>query len=168
MTPPIADPSGAPTSSEEIRVFRQNFWRVYVGFLLLLAFLAVPVMASVLWFFVPHKHVLKNLNGLIVIYVLFVAVYPFVVAFGATLHVVKVTRFGIQGPAFVGFVEWTQMKSVRVLWLGCLWARIARRNRFAPLWVPLALTDLNGFARTLQEWAPEDNPLRAWAQKRAP
>ncbi len=134
---------------------------------LLSALIMVPLVGVFEWFFAPGMFVRNGRITLASALVFLVVVSPLSSALGAILYPVKVTQFGIQGAPLVGVVEWTQMKSVRILWLGYLWARIARQNRFAPLWVPLALTDLKGFARTVEEWAPEDNPLRAWAQKRA-
>lgn len=165
MRPPIADPFGPPASfAEESRVFRRSFWRTYVA-ALFLALVMVPLMGTYFWFSTPQMFSGSNRIALAMMLVSAVVVNPLAGALGAFLYPVKVTRIGIYGPPSAGFVEWEQMKSVRTLWLGHPWVRIGLRKRFVALWVPLALHDLQGFARTLEEWAPADNPLRVWAQR---
>lgn len=163
MRPLIADPYGAPASPEESRVFRLSFWRIYFGSLLLCGFVMVPVLGTVFWFVSPQMFRGSGRIALTVALFLAVALNPLAGALGAVLRPVKVTRRGIYGPPLIGFVEWERMKGARTFWLGQLWARIALPNSLFALWIPLALHDFNAFSRTLEEWAPENNPLRVWA-----
>lgn len=167
MRPPIADPFGPPASfAEESRSFRKSFWRVYIGALLSSVFIIVPLMGIFFWFFMPQMFVGNGRIALTTALSFQLLISPLSSALGGLWHPLKVTRFGVQGPSGIGFVEWERMKSVRTFWFGSPWARIALQSHFLALWVPLALTDFNGFARTLEEWAPEGNPLRVWAQER--
>lgn len=167
MRPPIADPFGSSASFvEESRVFRHNFWRVYVGAVLFSVLFMVPLPGIFFWFAIPEMFLGNGRIALAIALGFLVLINPLSVAFGAMLRPLQVTRFGVQGPPVVGFVEWERMKSARVFWLGSSSVRIALRDHFYALWIPLALLDLNGFAQTLEEWAPEDNPLRIRAQKR--
>lgn len=167
MRPPIADPFGPPDSfSEESRVFRHSFWRVYIGSLLSSVFIILPLMGILFWFSTPQLFLGSGRIALAIMLCFMLLLSPLSSALGVVLRPLKVTRFGVQGPPFIGFVEWERMKSVRTFWIGHLWARISLRNHFFPLWIPLALCDSSGLARTLEEWAPEGNPLRVWAQKR--
>jgi hypothetical protein len=167
MRPPIADPFGPPAPfPEESRIFRRSFWRIYVGTLLFSAFFLVPMQGTLFWVLAPQTFVGSGRSSLASLLVFMVLINPLVGTFSAVLRPLRVTRFGIQGPPSVGFVEWAQMKSVRTFWLGYPCARVGLRRHLVALWIPLALLDWNGFARTLEEWAPEGNPLRVWAQKR--
>ena len=167
MNLPIADPFGSPpVATEERRVFRQSFWRVYVWSLLLVALFVVPTVGILLWIAIPEMF--SGIGRLFVagMFSAQILFCPLVGVLSVFLYSVKITRFGIQGPLSMGLIEWEQMQSVRFAWRGSLWARVSIRNRFFEMWIPLFLTDWNGFVRTLQEWAPEDNPLRVCAQKR--
>ncbi len=167
MRPPIADPFGSSDSfAEESRIFRQSFWRTYRGALLFSVLFMVPLMGIFFWFAIPEVFLGRGRIMLAVVFGFMVLLNPLAGALGAVLHPIKVTRFGIQGPPTVGFIEWEQMKLVRTFWLGHPYARVSLRHHLFPLWILLALLDEDGFARTLQDWAPEDNPLRTWAQKR--
>lgn len=162
MKPPIADPFAPPMADEDTRVFPQSFWRVYRGNLLF----ALLFGGTLLLFWPLSRAIFSQGNGGFVLFFILI-LNPLVTALSAVfLHPVRVNRAGVQGPPGVGFVAWEQMKSARALWLGLLYVRIRARNHLFALWIPLALSDKTAFAQTIEEWAPADNPLRLWLQKR--
>ncbi len=163
MKPPIADPFAPPAPpDEQTRVFPQSFWRVYFGTALLTFLILVPMIA--LW---PLMRQVFLGSGQSFMLFFLVFINPLSAAFSMTfLHPTRITRFGVQGPPAVGFVEWNQMKSARAIWFGLPYARIPARNHFFALWIPLCFKDKKAFARAVEEWAPADNPLRLFLQKR--
>lgn len=160
MQPPISDPFLPPVEAEN-RVFRHSFWKVYRG--MLMVFVVFAGLQS-WWLFarvpsMPPQFYLSNAF-------LLIGIVPVTSAFSLMIHPVKIMRSGIQGPPIMGFIEWERMKTARFLWLGVPYTRVALRKHLFALWIPLTLKDPKGFAQTIEEWAPEGNPLRLWVQKR--
>ncbi len=160
MQPPISDPFLPPVEAEN-RIFRHNFWKIYWGILpIYVVFAGLQswwLLTRMPW--MPAE--LSLLNAF-----LFIAILPVTTAFSLMLHPVKITRSGIQGPPIVGFAEWEQMKTARFFWPGAPYVRVTLQKHFFALWIPLTMKDTKAFAQTIEEWAPADNPLRLWLQKR--
>ena len=162
MRPPIADPFAPPATDTDTRVFKHSFWRVYMGTALLTLLLLGPLIA---FWPLMRQVFLGSGNNFMLFYVMFIN--PLIAALSMTfLHPTTVTPLGVQGPPIVGFVEWSQMKSTHAIWFGLPYARIPARNHLFALWIPLTFTDKKGFTQTVEEWAPADNPLRLFLQKR--
>ncbi len=161
MRPPIADPFAPPNPfpAEETRVFAQSFWRTYFGTLGAMVIFAAVFALYFVWRF---GGAFLSQQGFFLL--LMLGINPLSAAFGARFRPLKVTRHGVQGPPLVGFIEWERMKAARFLWIGFSYARVSLRRHFSALWIPLTLRDPQSFARTLEEWAPADNPLRLLMQ----
>lgn len=157
---PIADPF-LPPVEEENRVFRHSFWKVYRGMLAVFVVVA-GVQTGWLMARVPSLPSSFGLWNAILI----VGILPVTSAFSLVIHPVKITRAGVQGPPVVGFIPWDRMKKAGSFWMGVPYARVSLRKGLFALWIPLTLKDPQGFAQTIEEWAPEENPLRLWLQKR--
>lgn len=161
MKPPIADPFGAPVpffEAEETKVFGLHLLRVYFGMLLMIVGFFSPFLLSVS----DPVHGKSRLHSLFFAF----AVLPLWLTFVSAFLPVKINRFGIQIAPLQSFIEWSEMKSARYCWMGLSHARISIQGRFFKMWLPLTLRDPKGFARAVEEWAPADNPLRLFLQKR--
>lgn len=160
MKPPISDPFAPPDSfcGEETRVFRHSFWRVYRGMLLMIIVLFSPF----LFFIFDPIHGESLFHKILFIWIVLPCCLTFMQAFSP----VKINRSGIQIAASQDFAEWSQIKGASYSWMFLLYVRIWVQGRLFKQSLPLTLRDPKGFARAIEEWAPVDNPLRLWLQKR--
>ena len=165
MQPPIASPFGAPeVSQEERRVFRPHFWRFFGWELLTSLLLFPPMVYDLFWLIMPQAFIGHGPKFLTKLIFCLVFLVPLVNSITLMFSPVNVTRQGIQVPYRKELVEWREIKSVHKSW--SQWATVKLQGRFQTFRLPLTLTDFNGFAHSLEEWAPEGNPLREWALKR--
>lgn len=166
MKPPISDPFAPPIlPEEESKIFGQSFWRVYFGILLSSA-ISSSVIIGFLWFALISSPIESRLLILLSVSSVLLVVNPLLgAALATTSEFIEVSRLGIRTPHFPEFAEWSQMKKVHSIW-PMYTAPISIRGQFFKMQLPLTLKDSKGFARAVEEWAPIDNPLRLWIEKR--
>lgn len=164
MQPPIASPFGTPRDEEENRVFRFRLWRIFVATLSPMPAIALA-FGALNWIVEPTMFANKyDRQVLAALLFALLVLPPLMNALTAFFLPLKVTPRGIYNGRFI---EWEQMKAVSHPWWTFGYLKVALHGRRWALWIPLALSDFNGFARTLEEWAPDGNPLREWALGRA-
>lgn len=163
MKRPISDPFGPPDTPGvglQTHTFQCNLWSVFFGNLLLALVLVTP-LSWLLWTVTLEKY-----RGLVALLVLGQLMLPPIAGvIGALLAPVKVNGMGIYGAPVIGFIEWSQMRSCRMIWMGTWYVRVKLDRKFAAHWVPLSLHNKEGFALAVKEMAPIDNPLRLTLQK---
>lgn len=168
MKPPISNPFGAPHTNDEPdqwRIFRVQFWRYFVMTLAGALAWSLPVV----WLLIAGERAELQRAALVA---------GIAAGLGATLVLSVITfcfmpaRISCQGLKSFSFwgvsrqIEWAQIQNVRFRWFFLPYALISTPTQRNFIWLPLFLRDMNGFARAVEEWAPADNPLRLWVQKR--
>ncbi len=170
MQPPIADPNEtAPRhfAGEDMKEFRLKLWPYFLS-----TWLATVVTAFGVIFLPPLLTVgsralpsgQRSLFMLVVSAVLILAMCAYIWR-GMPL---KVARWGLRSVTFWTTpqeVAWSQMTSVRTIWMGVPYAVVTCRNR-PKLWVWLALDEPRQFAAAVATHTAPDHPLHAFLAAR--
>lgn len=168
MKPPISDPFGAPSFSNEQEhwcLFRIQFWRYFVMTLAGSLAWSLPVCWLVLAGERAEVQRACLIAGIMagVVATLVMSIIMF------WLAPAKMNRQKLKSTNFWGVgreIEWSQIVEVRFRWLFLPFAVISTSTKRNFIWLPLFLRDMKGFARAVEEWAPAGNPLRLCLQKR--
>lgn len=161
MKPPISDPFGSPPETQNHRIFRVDFWRAFVGYFCFFVLVLSPFLMSVLEPIRDDREIFvfpSILIGAALVSAALGLIYP-----------VQISKSGLRGINSWGAkreVEWPEIQRARFVWLFHPYVIISTSRKRNFIWLPLYLSDQKGFARAVEEWAPEENPLRLWIQKR--
>ncbi|MBW3638069.1 MAG: hypothetical protein KY445_16615 [Armatimonadetes bacterium] len=168
MKPPISDPFEAPDSnlpSEETKFFRYRFWPYFLSTLSAILSLSLPTICLISIGGEPWIRATMLLGSTTAC-----ALYTLLVTWAVSIfQPVKLNCWAIHAPSIWGNrreIEWAQIQEVRYFWLFYPFALISTPQKRNFIWLPLILRDMKGFARAVEEWAPADNPLRLFLQKR--
>ena len=161
MKPPISDPFEAPNFDDLItQDFAVDIRQGFVA--------ALPLAASILlvcWL------ILADIPGYGKFVFIVVTSFALLTSILISLFLmrIRVIKNGFRAPDVWGFsreIEWSQIKDARSRWLFCSYIVISTHQKRNAIWIPFFLRNPQGFARAVEEWAPADNPLRLFLQKR--
>lgn len=161
MKPPIADPFESPPQLLGHREFRVDFLRSLVGYFCFHFLVLGPFLLTVLAPIRDDRKIFVFLASLIFAALISAAV--------GLLYPVKISPSGLRGTNYWCVkreVEWAEITRARFGWFVFSYALISTARKRNFIWLPLCLQDKKVFAQTVEEWAPADNPLRLWIQKR--
>ncbi len=163
MKPPIPDPFEKPqirVLESETRVFHLDLWRVFKGtlpFMLLITLIVWAIVSPIRGY------------GKVVFAFASLSVSLASSILPALFFKIQVMEAGLKAPNawyFSRVVNWADIRKVRYCWVFWSYLLISTPTKRDFIWLPLYLSDKKGFAQSIEEWAPEDNPLRLFLEKR--